>query len=243
MLALLNRIARQLLSPRQRFLAKHYFTRLRARFGISPSHNSLDVRALELLGGRKAGFYVEVGAADGVQWSNTLMLERRSGWRGLLIEPTSFQYRLCRRARRANLIEQAALTSPGKTGVAEIAQVGLASVISDGENVKDVSRHIDIHRGDSFDAGASPEVVPALAFSDLARRHNITHVDFFSIDVEGFELELIRGIDFSYTSVDLFVIETDDFEAVSDALSDTHGFVEKAGSNDYFFKAHAALKA
>lgn len=237
MLAALNALSRHLLTPRQRFLAKHRVTLARALLGISPAHGGIDERAFELAGRRKSGFYVEVGAADGVQWSNTLMLERRHGWRGLLIEPTGFQYRLCQRARgRDNIVERAALAAA--PGSLPIAQVGLASIVTDGAaNVKDVGRHIGFHRGDSFDATAAPEDAPAVPFVELARKHGIRHVDFFSLDVEGYELEALKGIDLDYTTVGLFVIETDRFEAVERALAATHRFVEKAGDNDYFFQA------
>lgn len=237
MLSFLNALSRRLLNPRLRFLAKHYVTRLRALLGTSPSHGALDTRALELLGNLSNGFYVEVGAADGVQWSNTLMLERRCGWRGLLIEPTRFQYDLCRRVRGArNIVENAALAAePGRLSV---ARVGLASIVADTDaNVKNLDAHIGFHRGDSFDAAATREETEAVTFGELARRHDIRRVDFFSMDVEGFELEALKGIDFGFTHVELFVIETDDFESVENALAATHRFVEKSGSNDYFFRA------
>ena len=41
----------------------------------------------ELFGGRKGGVFVDVGAHDGVSFSNTLFFERELGWRGLCIEP------------------------------------------------------------------------------------------------------------------------------------------------------------
>jgi FkbM family methyltransferase len=237
---LANRIAGRILSPETRFVGKHYYVLAEAcLLGRSPSHGGIDVRARELLGGRTGGFYVEVGGADGVQWSNTLMLERSHGWRGLLVEPVGFQAALCRRARgRRNIVEQIALTAPGGPREIEIARVGLSSIVRDGNaNVKDVDRHIGFHRANSFDPTASSERVPAMPFSELAKRHGITHVDFFSIDVEGFEIELLRGIDFSYTSVDLFVIETDRFDLVAALLEPTHEFVEQSGSVDYFFRA------
>ena len=237
---LANRLAAHFLGAETRFLLKHYVVLTEASLlGRSPSHGNIDRRAHELLGRRTGGFYIEVGGADGVQWSDTLLLEKKYGWHGLLAEPVGFMADLCRRARgRHNIVEQVALTSPGGPRQIEIARVGLSSIVRDGKaNVKDINRHIGFHRDSSFDPTASPEKVPAMPFSELARRHGITHVDFFSIDVEGFELELLRGIDFGYTYVDLFVIETDRFDLVADLLAPTHEFVERSGPVDYFFRA------
>ncbi len=37
--------------------------------------------------GRKSGFFVEIGAHDGVRFSNSAFLERERGWRGICVEP------------------------------------------------------------------------------------------------------------------------------------------------------------
>ncbi|MGI8984553.1 MAG: FkbM family methyltransferase, partial [Acidimicrobiales bacterium] len=41
----------------------------------------------EVFRGQRGGVFVDVGANDGVSFSNTLLLERERGWRGLCIEP------------------------------------------------------------------------------------------------------------------------------------------------------------
>src|SRR6187397_1934821 len=42
------------------------------------------------LQGRKAGFFIEFGATDGMELSNTYMLERHYGWTGILAEPARY---------------------------------------------------------------------------------------------------------------------------------------------------------
>ena len=53
---------------------------------------------LELFENKKDGFFVEVGAYDGVTFSNTLLLEKL-GWRGLLIEGNLGKLEECRKNR------------------------------------------------------------------------------------------------------------------------------------------------
>ena len=40
-----------------------------------------------ILGGKRDGFFVELGASDGVFMSNSLFFERELGWKGICIEP------------------------------------------------------------------------------------------------------------------------------------------------------------
>ena len=48
------------------------------------------------------GFFIESGALDGERFSNTLVLERRFGWTGLLVEPSESNFReLVSKRRRA----------------------------------------------------------------------------------------------------------------------------------------------
>src|SRR4029453_1403725 len=42
---------------------------------------------LELLGGKRGGFFLDSGAADGVRASNTELLEKEFGWTGICVEP------------------------------------------------------------------------------------------------------------------------------------------------------------
>ena len=87
----------------------------RRGFGVE----DLDVKLRKWTGTRK-GFYVELGANDGVSASNTLLLELLFGWSGVLIEPVSslFQELRSNRSQRRNVICRAACVG-GPGGVRE----------------------------------------------------------------------------------------------------------------------------
>jgi hypothetical protein len=57
------------------------------------------------------GFFIEVGANDGIQQSNTLRLEKDLGWKGILIEPSFESYINCIKNRKDSLVLNIALTS------------------------------------------------------------------------------------------------------------------------------------
>ena len=52
-----------------------------------PSQLGQDLLVLQLLDGKRGGFFLDSGAADGVSASNTLLLEVQCGWTGICVEP------------------------------------------------------------------------------------------------------------------------------------------------------------
>src|SRR5205814_5665025 len=51
------------------------------------SQYAQDDFVLEVLGGKRGGFFLDSGAADGVTLSNTYLLEKAFGWSGICVEP------------------------------------------------------------------------------------------------------------------------------------------------------------
>ena len=46
-----------------------------------------DINVIEFYKEKKNGFFVDVGAYDGIEFSNTLLLEKELEWNGICIEP------------------------------------------------------------------------------------------------------------------------------------------------------------
>jgi FkbM family methyltransferase len=53
-----------------------------------------------------------------------------------------------------------------------------------------------------------PIWAPALTLKSIITAHKVSHIDFLSIDVEGGELEVLQGFDWTSTTVDLILIES-----------------------------------
>ncbi len=61
---------------------------------VSRSQHAEDIYAYEhFFYGRGGGTFLEMGALNGLQWSNTVALERMLGWRGVLIEASPSSYK------------------------------------------------------------------------------------------------------------------------------------------------------
>lgn len=62
------------------------------------------------------------------------------------------------------------------------------------------------------------------------------HVDLFSLDVEGFEINVLNGIDFEELSIGYILIETSNIDSVKEILSRYYKLIETLSKHDYLFK-------
>jgi len=166
------------------------------------------------------GFFIEAGANDGKSQSNTLMLERRRGWKGLLIEPVPDLYNKCREFRFDCHVVQAALVPLGYSADSiEINCCGLMSSVNRAmKSDEATAQHIAIGAAQQK---LQPYVktVPARALSDILDELQVTKVDLLSLDVEGFEADALRGLDFSRHAPTYILVEERFPEDVYSVLS------------------------
>ncbi|XP_053645931.2 uncharacterized protein [Cherax quadricarinatus] len=154
-----------------------------------------------------ARIFVEAGALDGEYLSNTLWLERRLGWTGLLIEAEADSYIALRRKHRR------VWSSPGCLATRDYAHsVVLTSFRKDGASsewtdrgaARIEERPVEAVDGPGYKTYHTAQCFPALTYF-LAL--NITRVHFFSLDVEGVEMEVLRSFPFDRITVDVWAIE------------------------------------
>lgn len=158
----------------------------------------LDQRILEALpDDLEPGIFVELGAYDGVTQSNSVLLEAR-GWKGLLIEPCPGAYARCLRARPRLVVEQALCVGASRQGShATITDVGLMS-LGVGTSLEEEERSQWVQRGEGFaDRPAQDVDVPIQTLSGLLEKHGFDRIDLLLLDVEGAEIEVLDGLDFS----------------------------------------------
>jgi len=147
-------------------------------------------KLLAYIGDISKGFFVEAGAHDGISQSNTKLFEEM-GWGGLLVEPSPAAFAQCQK-NRCKHVENCALVS--STYSEPFIGGRFDGSLLSGVLGSSIRRSSDI-------------VVPARTVASLFRQYKITHVDFFSLDVEGYELEVLHGIDWDEVTIDWLLIE------------------------------------
>lgn len=158
---------------------------------VSAQDEARQVRAFL---GDQPGYFVEVGANDPRVISQTWHLEQ-IGWSGILVEPLPELAETLRRERRAK-VYAVACTSPERAG-------------------RDVDLHVAgplsaLDRA-SMASGARPErvlAVPARTLDEILVEAGAPQpLDFVSIDVEGHELEVLRGFELARWRPRLVLLE------------------------------------
>ena len=148
----------------------------------------------QFFAGRERGFFVEVGANEPRERSQTWHLEQ-AGWDGILVEPQPDLAEALRKARRAKVFA-VACSSPRNAG--RTMPLHVAGPLS------------SLDRG-GMAAGASPERVidvPIRTLDELLiEAQALSPIDFLSIDVEGHELDVLHGFDVARWRPRLILLE------------------------------------
>lgn len=176
---------------------------------VSFALNQLDVR-LEPYINFKNGFFIEVGANDGISQSNTLYFEKYKGWKGLLIEAIPALAEKCRQNRPGSIVENCALVGSGHPSkTITMRYCNLMSLVKGGMESNDAEdRHI-LAGMQYLEKNEVPYVidVPAKTLSEILDIHRIAHVDLLSLDVEGYEAQALQGIEFGRHRIEYMLIE------------------------------------
>lgn len=153
---------------------------------------------------KKDGFYIDIGASDGIRFSNSLLFEEL-GWRGFCVEANPAMFEKLRKNRKCDCYNLAVFSENiGTTRMATTSWTGLNTL-----EVNLTDYQVQRMR---YDGGRNEEIqfieVKTTTFSELMDNYpDVHHIDFLSMDIEGGELEVLKGIDFDRYTFSLMAIE------------------------------------
>lgn len=163
---------------------------------VSCSQVRQDLFALAQLDFKDGGFFVEFGATNGRELSNSYLLESQFNWRGILAEPAQGWHQQLRANRPNSMIDTRCVwKESGSTLRFTQTPNGVNSAIS--SFVKS-SRKM---RGQSYD-------VETVSLNDMLEQHQApAHIDYISIDTEGSEFDILNALDFDRWSFGVMTVE------------------------------------
>ena len=152
-------------------------------YSRSKSQLFQDLFVLIYLGYKKDGYFVEIGAANGKDISNTWLLEKDFGWHGILVEPARVWQTSLKENRNATIVSKAVWRESNKeldfTEARHAELSGLSLFLRKDTRVKKSYKVATITVNELLETLHAPSVI-----------------DYLSVDVEGSEPDVLESIDF-----------------------------------------------
>jgi FkbM family methyltransferase len=183
------------------------------------------------------GIFLEVGADDGVDKSNTIFFEKELGWNGICVEPSPRRFKLLRENRSCICENYAIADSQGEVEFMDISGYGkgLSGIVDsyDPQHRDRIEREIKHPDNQGYEMVQ----VSTIPLATLLNKHGITHVDFCTIDTEGSELQVLKSIDFGRCQFDIILVENNyEDNSVQEFLTGAgFEFETKVGIDDVYF--------
>lgn len=161
---------------------------------VSDAANDLWIREI-VFPNLRSGYFVEVGAADGMAGSSCYVLEKHFDWRGICIEPHGKLFELLTRSRSRSIHENVCVAD--KAGWVDFAAFdedqGVHPCLS---GIRQVLLTLK-SGGDAVLEKASIVRKRAVPLADLLRKNNAPHqIEYGAFDIEGSEFEALRSFPF-----------------------------------------------
>ena len=153
------------------------------------------------------GYFVDIGAHDGVTFSNSKFFEDL-GWDGVCIEPNPIVFSLLESNRNCKCVEKA---------ISDSKKISQFFQIIDGPDMLsglvDEFTDTGIHRinqelKDAVD-GFDYINVECDLFENIVSQN---HIDFLSLDTEGNEMKILQSIDFEKFNIDVITLENNEYD-------------------------------
>lgn len=158
-----------------------------------------DVFVLFELNWKRGGFFVEFGATNGVDLSNTYLLEMAYGWQGILAEPARLWHTDLMANRRAKIETKCVWKATGATLSFNEAKSPELSTIQD-------FSASDLHAQER--EGGATYSVETISLMDLLEKHGAPReIDYLSIDTEGSEFDILENFDFDKYPIRIITCE------------------------------------
>lgn len=168
-----------------------------------------------LLNNKRDGYFVDFGATNGIEKSNTYLLEKQYGWNGILCEPAKPYHQELLHNRKCNIDFRCVYnTSHDYVPFRDC-------------NARELSCIDYYHNNDSWSwnrVDADIYSVETITLNDLLSIYNAPrHIDYISIDTEGSEYDILSVFDFNQYNISILTVEhnyTDNYHKIKELLHD-----------------------
>lgn len=215
----------------------HFYTYLLLNRKKSKSQLFQDLFVLFNLNEKRNGTFLEFGATDGCNLSNTYLLENSYEWKGVLAEPTPTWHESLNKNRpNCEIINDCIYSESGKKLDFFVSEVGELSTIEKyiDSDVKSKPGNTKLRK-----SGGHSIKVQSISLNDVFIKYfNSSPIDYMSVDTEGSEFEILNNFDFKKFGPSILTVEHNqtDQEQKIDELMVKNGYLR-------YFKEHTQFDA
>ena len=159
-----------------------------------------DKFVIDFYNNKQSGYFVEIGASDGIQLSNTYILEKNYNWKGICVEPIPDKYKKLKKNRPNSYCYNNPIYNQSNIDIE-------FSICTNGSLFSGIKNHITTYKN-RLENNSCNIILKTLSINDLLINSNAPEfIDYLSIDTEGSEYEIIKSLDFSKYKFGLLSIE------------------------------------
>jgi len=160
-----------------------------------------DLNVLSVLNYKKNGYYVEIGASDGITLSNTYLLEKEYDWKGICVEPIPYRYNELIANRPNSYCCDSAIYNKSNTEV-------VFDIANNYDLLSGINETMNNSHKEEVETNKSQILVKTITFNDLLEKYNSPlFIDYLSLDTEGSELEILKSVNFNKYTFGIIDVE------------------------------------
>jgi len=196
------------------------------------SQHGEDFLINKIFNGKTEGYYVEIGCLDGIEFSNTYFFEKK-GWKGACLEAHHDFISDLKKNRPNSSIVHCAVGEADKENVTFYAnKAGSLSTLDKNEEERWKKNYADDFHG------FEEQKVSMRTLTSIFNELKVKTIDFVSLDIEGYEVKALLGLDFSKYKPKVFIIEYKDETHKNDLekilFKNQYHFIAKIGCNLFY---------
>jgi FkbM family methyltransferase len=180
-------------------------------------------------------FFVDVGAYDGITWSNSIALEENYNWKGICIEANPIAYQKLFKSRKNKTFNYA--LSNDEKDMTFWAISGYCEMLSGFLELYD-DRHVERIKSEVKKYGGyiNEIKIKSKKLQNLLNELNVNSIDYLSIDTEGAELPILNGINFDSVNIKLISTENNNYNNLVENFLKQKGYrkIFKVCGDEFF---------